>query len=417
MNILPAFQNPFRPGAGHTPPYLAGRRVEEAAFRKLLSQTVVMDNLVLTGLRGVGKTVLLESLKPIAMSENWLWVGTDLSESASVSEEHLAQRIITDLSVVTRNIYIGTRKQLSFGFTGTDQEIDMTLGYENLVDIYKSSPGLVSDKLKSVLEYVYPWVMKSGKRGVVFAYDEAQNLADHAQDKQYPLSILLEIFQSLQRKGITYILALVGLPTLVQKLIEARTYAERMFNIITLKRLSPDESRCAITQPISSSNCPVKFSDESIDIIIQHSGGYPYFIQFICREAYDAWLQKSSDGEAPSVPLHEIMRKLDTDFFAGRWSKVTERQQQLLYVISTLDTANDEFTIKEIVDASTRLAKPFGKSQINQMLQTLIMLGLIYKDRHGKYVFAVPLMADFIRRTMTESAFSPTLDGGGSSNF
>src|SRR4051794_21840047 len=127
MNKPIAFANPFRPGAGHTPPYLAGRRQEEMEFRKLLSQTVILDNMVLTGLRGVGKTVLLESFKPIAMSENWLWVGTDLSESASVSEEHLAQRIITDLSVVTRNIYIGTIRQLSFGFTGKDEGEDITL--------------------------------------------------------------------------------------------------------------------------------------------------------------------------------------------------------------------------------------------------------------------------------------------------
>ena len=72
--------NPFRPGAGHAPPYLAGREEEKKEFARLLGQSPVLDNLVLTGLRGVGKTVLLETFKPIAIQNGWLWAGTDLSE-------------------------------------------------------------------------------------------------------------------------------------------------------------------------------------------------------------------------------------------------------------------------------------------------------------------------------------------------
>ena len=94
--MVDLFANPFRPGAGHRPPYLAGRREEKEEFRKLLRQTVITDNLVLTGLRGVGKTVLLEELKPMAVADGWLWVGTDLSESASISEVNLAQRLIAE---------------------------------------------------------------------------------------------------------------------------------------------------------------------------------------------------------------------------------------------------------------------------------------------------------------------------------
>ncbi|MEO1676082.1 MAG: ATP-binding protein, partial [Pseudomonadota bacterium] len=69
-------RNPFKPGAGHMPPYLAGRNDEQQAFKQLLAQNVVTQNLVLTGLRGVGKTVLLETLKPIAIDQDWLWTGT-----------------------------------------------------------------------------------------------------------------------------------------------------------------------------------------------------------------------------------------------------------------------------------------------------------------------------------------------------
>src|ERR1041385_4395255 len=97
-------ENPFRPGAGHAPPYLAGRVQEKESFEVLLKQNVILKNLILTGLRGIGKTVLLESFKPAAHKAGWLWTGTDCSESASVNEQTMSVRMITDLALLTSNI-------------------------------------------------------------------------------------------------------------------------------------------------------------------------------------------------------------------------------------------------------------------------------------------------------------------------
>lgn len=401
--MVELFQNPFRPGAGHRPPYLAGRKKEQAEFKQLLTQTVVTDNLVLTGLRGVGKTVLLEELKPVAVQGNWLWVGTDLSESASISETNLAHRLITDLSVVTGGIKVGEQAVTPPGFASQTTLRNVTLGYETLMRVYETAPGLVIDKLKAVLALVSPAVTGIGKRGVVFAYDEAQNLADHAQRDQYPLSLLLDLFQSVQRQGVPFLLVLSGLPTLFPKLVEARTYAERMFRVLFLNQLSKQETEEAIVAPISAANCPVQFGPQAVSTIYKESGGYPYFVQFICREAYDSYLQKLADGKAPSVPITEIIRKLDTDFFAGRWARVTDRQQEFLYVIANLDSSDREFTVQEILSKSDELIeKPFGRSHINQLLTSLIGTGLIYRDRHGKYLFAVPLFRAFILRTVAD---------------
>lgn len=399
------FVNPFRPGAGHRPPYLAGRKEEKSEFRRLLMQTVVTDNLVLTGLRGVGKTVLLEELKPMALADGWLWVGTDLSESASISETHIAQRLLTDLSVVTSSIKIGQDTRPTYGFRLKPDIVDVTLGYDLLIQIYDGTPGLTVDKLKAVFNFVAPNVAAAGKKGIVFAYDEAQNLADHAQKEQYPLSVLLDLFQSVQRADAPFLLVLVGLPTLFPKLVEARTYAERMFRVLFLKQLTEGESRQAILTPVQSNKCPVTFAAAAISLIYKYSGGYPYFIQFICREAYDAYSQQVADGEPPRVPIEGIIRKLDTDFFAGRWSRATDRQQQLLLVIALLDSVDHEFTVQEVMNKSSDvLDRPFGRSHINQLLSSLILAGLVYRDRHGKYLFAVPLMADFIKRTMRDRA-------------
>jgi hypothetical protein len=90
------------------PPYLAGRELESEAFKCLLVQNVILQNMILTGLRGLGKTVLLERFKPIAIHNGWLWAGTDLSEAASISEENLVTRILTDLAIATTPISTGS---------------------------------------------------------------------------------------------------------------------------------------------------------------------------------------------------------------------------------------------------------------------------------------------------------------------
>src|SRR5262245_41424369 len=99
--------NPFKPSAGHSPPYLAGRSKEIRQFRKLLEQDVIMHNVVLTGLRGVGKTVLMDDeYKPLAIKQEWAWVGSDFSEAAFVDEMSLCTRLLRDLSVFTSNLLV-----------------------------------------------------------------------------------------------------------------------------------------------------------------------------------------------------------------------------------------------------------------------------------------------------------------------
>ncbi len=398
----PKYVNPFRPGAGHMPPYLAGRDSEIKEFLKLLDQEIILSNLVLTGLRGVGKTVLLDTFKPMAFNKKWLWVGTDLSESASVSEEIIAQRLLADLSVVTAGIGV-KRAAPSVGFATLQSFEEKTLNFQTLTEIYKSIPGLVSDKIKGVLQLAWTCVQAHGVKGIVFAYDEAQTMSDHSEKDQYPLSLLLDVFQSIQKKNIPFMLVLVGLPTLFPKLVEARTFAERMFDVVMLHKLKPEDCREAISKPIKSCQSSIVFDDNSITLICETSGGYPYFIQFICKETFDIWVQQMTvEGATKPIPVREITQKLDKDFFAGRWARATDRQRELLSIIATLENADGEFTVQEIVIAAKAMANPFGASQVNQMLSALSDSGLIYKNRHGKYAFAVPLLGSFILRQAAE---------------
>ncbi|MBI4821884.1 MAG: ATP-binding protein [Deltaproteobacteria bacterium] len=403
----PPFSNPFRPGAGHAPPYLAGRDHEKREFARLLEQPLILENLVLTGLRGVGKTVLLDALKPMAQQLGWLWVGTDLSESASISEESVAIRLIADLSTATSGLVLTEKDQTQIGFEKPTTKRRIMLDFPTMGSIYSATPGLVADKLKAVLELAWQVLSSSGRnvRGLIFAYDEAQNLGDHAAKDQYPLSLLLDVFQSVQRKGVAFMLALAGLPTLFPKLVEARTFAERMFRVVFLDRLSATDSRDAILKPIADASCPVRLSESSVKLIVARASGYPYFLQFICREVYDAFLANlQATGKFGLVPIDAITRKLDSDFFAGRWARVTDRQRDLLVVIARIERADEEFAVQEIVESSKDgPGKPFSSSHANQMLVALSAMGLAYKNRHGKYSFAVPLFGEFVLRQMGES--------------
>lgn len=391
--------NPFRPGAGHRPPYLAGRSAEQEEMRNLLRQKEITQNVILTGLRGVGKTVLLDAFKPIAQEMHWIWATNDLSEAASETDENLATRILADIAIVTSALIVQETRQLPLGFQQVERVVQQPLNYDVLKSLYDQTPGLVADKLKACLEFVWSVVPTGSISGIVFAYDEAQNLADHENEKQYPLALLLDVFQSIQRRGIPFMLVLTGLPTLPTKLVESRTFSERMFHTIFLKKLDDDSAREAIVRPIKDVNCPIDFAPPTVQRIIQMSGGYPYFIQYICKEVFDAWIAQINKGENASVPEAAIIRKLDTDFFHGRWARATDRQRDLLQVIATLATAEFEFSVQEVVEASTlSLAKSFRQSHVSKMLRELADTGLVYKNRWGKYSLAVPLMSQFIQR-------------------
>lgn len=378
------------------PPFLAGRERERAEFEKLLEQDTILENLVLTGLRGVGKTVLLDTFKPLAIQRGWLWVGTDLSEAASVSDAALATRLLADLSVVTSAMVVGSKEAAGFGGAGSEIRLD----YGTLTQVFDSTPGLVADQLKAVLELVALTIARDHKRGIVFAYDEAQNLADSPARDEFPLSLLLDVFQSIQKKGVPFMLALTGLPTLFPRLVEARTFAERMFRVVTVGKLDEYDSREAILKPIEDADCPVRFDEPSVQTISTESGGYPYFIQFICREVYDAFIQQVRARGAPgTVPLDAITRKLDSDFFAGRWAKATDRQRELLLAIASLGRTDAEFAVQEVVaESAALLEQPFSSSHVNQMFAALCKAGLLYKNRWGRYSFAVPLFDRFILR-------------------
>ena len=304
----------------------------------------------------------------------------------------LAQRILADLAVITSTAMVAAPPMPNkVGFAPADQPEQIPLTHDLLVEVFTKTPGLVADKLKATLEFAAEQLEAQGERQAIFAYDEAQNLSDHAR-RISSRSRSCWMFSSPSRRKASR--SCWSSPA-THAVSETRRRAHlRRANVSgdDVVKLSDTESREAIMTPIERHDCPVKLTPESVNTIILESAGYPYFIQFICREVYDIFIQQHVEEEEQFVPIEAIQRKLDADFFAGRWAKITDRQRELLWVVAQLDQPDEEFTIQHLTEKTKELlAKSFSPSNANQMLASLAEKGMIYKNRFGKYSFAVPL--------------------------
>jgi DNA-binding transcriptional ArsR family regulator len=182
-----------------------------------------------------------------------------------------------------------------------------------------------------------------------------------------------------------------------------------MFQPLFIDRLSYEDAAKAITVPIDDAKCPVHFTGETVKRVILMSGGYPYYIQFTCREIYDLYLSLVGGGKEPIIPELAILRKLDQHFYFNQWSAASDQQRIFLTIVAQLPSCEDKFSAQEIVRTSRDyLDKPYSSSSVNQYLARLTDAGLIYKNRRGKYQFAVPLMSRFINRQIEHDTRMPT---------
>jgi type II secretory pathway predicted ATPase ExeA len=368
---VPALQNPFRCGAGHTPPHLVGRASHEARFAALLTQEVVQQNLALPGLRGAGKTVLLDVLKDAAVRSGWTWIqGNGVTPADPATEDDLTRRLISDLSAFT----------------------SPTLGERSLREAHQRTPGLAGDRLVAVLRLGVEALSGGGRTGVAFAYDDAHHLV--------PTALLLEAFDRVQREGIRALLVLTGLPSLSMRLAEAGVHSRRRFTTAPLGPLSADEVREAVRVPLERS--PVALDEEAVDLIVQQAAGHPYFVQFWSRGIYDLALQRAARKQPLHVPLEQLRTRLEDDVYVVPWERLTDRQKDMMRFIASLDSADSEFSIPEIQSALEGAgAKPLSKATIHVRLADLSDQGLVYKQRHGRYCLAVPRLGSFVRRRRT----------------
>lgn len=383
--------NPFMPGNGIEPRYLAGREEFIEFFERSLKsyEGGLPRNTVLSGLRGSGKTVLLRRFKVLSESRNWIAIEREFNDRFS-DENSFAEAIVKDIIEGATEVSLA-KKAKQVGKKILDMIKPEELGAYGVTykPFYKEKKHLLEDYLKEMLVKNWNAFKKSDKNGVVFLYDEFHTIKDSKQQKSYPLASLLGAISYAQRNGCKYYLCLGGLPIITSNLKDAKTYTERMFELRQVENLEDVEAKKAIINTLKSST--YQFEDKLIDRIIEETGGYPYFIQFYGYFIIEEIGKKIITLKDFLGIRSKIIKELDAGFFEDRVKLASSKERQIL--VAMAKAGMGEVEIKQI-----RKISKIGHGVLMELLKRLIEKGLVYRAERGKYGFTLPLFREFLLR-------------------
>lgn len=383
--------NPYTPGNGIEPGYLAGRKEQIDEFINSLksSEEGLPQNIVLYGLRGTGKTVLLRHYQLLAETNNWLVIDREFNERYCIESE-FAQIFGKDI------VTIASQASIKKKITETGKRIIEVLkpAEFSVKDVtYKPFYGVqnevLEDYLKDLLISNWPVFQKANKKGVIFLYDEFHLVKDNKTENQYVLSSLMSAIAKAQREGCRYYLCICGLPLLKTNLKEAKTYTERMFIFQEIENLDAKEAMKALIEPLKKTN--YSYENKLADQIVQETKGYPYFIQFYGYFLI-AGLHKQNYVLSDLATIRpKLLKKLDKSFFEDRFKLASEQEKKILILMAHCNGHQV---------SANELAKKvkLNYRALQQLLFKLIEKGLIYRSRRGFYAFSIPLFKEYLLR-------------------
>lgn len=388
-------RNPYRPGVGIRPPVLAGREQELQRFASVLrAAPEIPANVRLTGLRGVGKTVLLAEFETTAQENDWAAAQLEL-EPRHNSEEALAAALSVQIARARNQLSAAANVRARVGAAASAVVERIRLRYEDVEVSFGPSVGQRQVDLSKVLFDAADSALGAWRMGFALLLDEAQVLRDEThREGEHPLSVLLAATAALQRAGVPISLVLCGLPTLTTNLLRARTYTERMFRGLEIGPLYPEAARDAFAKPLEGRD--VSIEDGLVDRVLQTVEGYPYFIQLWGAELWDA--AELADVDRFSHALldevePQIYERLDIDFYEPRVQTLTPAEQDLLFV-----AARCEYPPLRVADIQQFTEKRPGN--VNVLLGRLVEAGVLFRIRKGEYAYTAPKFADYLQRRM-----------------
>jgi hypothetical protein len=394
--------NPFRPGVGKSPPYLADREAQLRRFGRYLAEFPENPrNVRITGLRGVGKTVLLKEYRRAARAKNWTVVRRDLALRLN-EETDFAQAITSDLEAAIAELSLVAKltKLVSAASAAVTAVVDFGGGLTIRVAASRTAAEpILDDRLRDAVVKVGELAAKAGT-GVLFLYDEAHVLADRPRVRQFPLSALLGAFVQAQDDGLPVMLVMCGLPRLITNLQAARSHSERLFKVEELgnlrleheaDRASPAAAALTMASEQSGIFVPLHVAEQ----VAADVSGYPYFIQWYGEALWDAADEAGLavvDGELYTATKQAIQDGLDLEFFEGRYTEAKRAEQLTLRVAGGL--GGERFRVGHLAEQLPGLTPNAIQQSINRLTQN----NLIYRVRHGEYAYTAPLFGDFLRR-------------------
>jgi AAA ATPase domain len=390
--------NPFRPGMGLDPPYLADRAAQLERFTRYLAAFPAFPrNVRLTGLRGVGKTVLLQHYAAAAEARGWVVVRRECSEHLR-SESTFALALVADCrTAVEHSSRALALRQRST--TAARRALDLlgglTVTLEGVTLAIKPpasaahQPEVLEDRMFQAVELACEAAEAAHRPGVLFCYDEAHVLADTPRSRQFPLGIFLASLARAQRSGLAVMLVVSGLPTLTDNLARAKSYSERMFQAELLDALRPPEDALAFVRPFESSDRGV--DPEVVESVRHDTGGYPFHIQFFGASLWEACMPSPRITNSDFVRHRPaILRALDGAFFDARLARTSGLERRVLRAVA----ASGENAALHVVRASLNLPN----HRIQPVIADLEAKGLLYRPERGRLAFTVPLFGDYLRR-------------------
>ena len=393
-------RNPYTPNAGAQPPAVLGRDVHLQTFDLLLrrmSAGRTEQSMIITGLRGVGKTVLLGRFRGKAQELDWVVVEREVSKHDDEQfRRQMVSAIRTSLFEMSPKARWGDRMQraaavlksfsVSVDPTGTltgGIDVDAAQGFADQQELQAD----LTDLLVAVGE-----AAKGANRGLVLLFDEVQFLSTTQ------LAALISALHKTVQRGLPVTMVGAGLPQIAELAGDAKSYSERLFKFPRIGNLDDQDARAALTEPAQAEDAD--YSDEALDLAIEVTGGYPYFLQEL---GYAAW--GVADGPtitrqdiALAVPTYEA--KLDESFFRVRLDRATEMER--IYLRAMAELGPEAQKAQDVAAVIGRKSTQMGPTRAQ-----LINMGLLYTPEHGYAAFTVPHFEKFLVRAIPELIMPP----------
>ena len=382
------YNNPFAPGAGSRPPELAGRDKVLEQARVACGRAIKgrhARSLMLLGLRGTGKTVLLNEIAKIGRDEGLITSKVEAPEGTSLALLLAPEmrKVMRSLSVVDAAKDIATRGLRGLrGFASIFKikVAEVELGIE-------PEPGLADSgdlefDLPDLFEAIGRAAQAAGK-GWLLLIDEVQYLSEK------DLSALIVSMHRMSQEGLPVLFVGAGLPQVARLAGDAKSYAERLFAYPGVDALDDVSAARAIQIPIESEDCTI--ATDALDDIVTRTKGYPFFLQ---EWASISW--NYADG--PEIVLSDVqttydetIASLDDGFFKVRIDRLTKAEVQ--FVDAMAELGDGPYSMADIAESMDRTQSSLGPARAN-----IIKKGMIYSTDYGYLDFTVPLFADYMRR-------------------
>lgn len=384
--------NPYAPGAGTPPPELAGRDELRETVRIALARVRAgrpTKSILMVGLRGVGKTVLLDRLRDDAEASGMETIRVEAPENRSLPAI-LAPQLRQALLRLSRNEQAKELAQRALrGLAGFAKALkikyqDIEVGID-----FEPEPGLADNgdlehDLQALLEVVGAAAKKAGTALVLFV-DELQ----YVEEEQ--LAALITALHRTAQRSLPVVLVGAGLPQLPGKMGRAKSYAERLFDFPQIGPLPEGAARLAISKPAAEQG--VQVNEDALEQIIKETRGYPYFLQEWGKHSWDV-------ADRSLITLHDVERArvsaiaaLDESFFRVRFDRLTPLEKKYLRAMSDLGAGPHR---------SGDIAEKLGRdvTSLGPTRSQLIVKGMIWSPSHGDTAFTVPLFDEFMKRIM-----------------